>query len=356
MRENRYIFAIDYLSRCLHISGLRVAVAAWAACLNLVGCGPLTVVVGLSPGDQRLDQTVVEPADRWFSPRVAIVDVSGMIHGGAKQKILGRGENPVSMLHEKLEKAHRDNRVKAVILRLNTPGGTVTASDAMYRTVHRFKRQSQKPVVALMMDVAASGGYYLACSADKVVAYPTSVTGSIGVIMQTISLKPALTRLGIQAEAFTTGPNKDAGSPLSLMTDEHRTVFQSLVDDFYRRFLDVVRRARPSIPADRFDQVTDGRILTGQEAAGVGLVDQTGDLYDAFDLAKQLAGTPDADLVLYHRPLDYVASPYATMPGHPISSQDGPVGHQINLFQLNLPDTLVQAPVEFYYLWQPQLP
>lgn len=338
------------------MSVLLRAPAVMATWLVLTGCGPLTFVVGLSPGDQKLTQTVVKPADRWFSPRVAIIDVSGMIYNAPKPHPLRQGENPVSLLHESLDKAQQDPKVKAVILRLNTPGGTVTASDAMYRMVKRFKHESKKPVIALMMDVAASGGYYLACATDRILAYPTTITGSIGVIVQTVSLKPALARIGIQTEAISTGPNKDAGSPLSSMTDTHRAVFRSLVDDFYQRFLEVVRQARQSIPSDRFPDVTDGRVVTGQEATGLGLVDQTGDLYDAFDLAKQLAQITQADLVLYHRPLDYVGSPYAAAPGHLVAPHNTAGHTQINLAQFNIQGTLVGPRLEFYYLWQPQLP
>ena len=314
---------------------------------SLAGCGPTTFRVGGLSGNQKLAVTVVEPAGRWLGPRVAIIDVSGTLHNANKKSLLGQSENPVSLLHEKLQRARQDRRVKAIILRLNTPGGTVTASDIMYRLIQRFKHKTEKPVVALIMDVAASGGYYLACSADKVVAYPTSITGSIGVILQTISFKSALGRIGIHAEAFTSGPNKDAGAPLSTLTDEHRKILASLVDHFYQQFRQVVRQARPGIPPERFDQITDGRVFGGQTAVELGLVDQTGDLYDAFALAKKLANIQHADLVIYHRPLNYVGSAFASMPlaTHRATTQ-------INLAQFNFPDALADSPATFYYLWQ----
>ena len=317
------------------------------------GCRPVTFAVGVSPGDRQLATTVVESEGRWNRDRVPMIDVSGMILNAPKPHLIQPGDNPVSLLHEKLEMARGDKRVRAVILRLNTPGGTVTASDAMYRQIERFKTRTDKPVVALMMDVTASGGYYLACAADKIVAYPTTVTGSIGVIMQTFSLKPALNRLGIQTTALTSGPNKDAGSPFSVLTPEQQAVLQSLVDDFYGRFRDVVRRSRPLIAADQFDELTDGRILSGDQAVKAGLVDQVGDLYDAFRRAKELAGIPRADMVLYHRPLHYVASPYASAP-MPGGGPGG--GTQINLAQFNFPHQFGDASIGFFYLWQPVAP
>lgn len=325
-----------------------------ALAVGLVGCGPMTFVVGVTPGDQQLESTVVQDAAGWTADRVAVIDVSGMIVNGRTPGLLSAGENPVSTFREKLDAAAADRRVRAVVLRLNTPGGGVTASDAMYRDVLRFKAQTGKPVVVLMMDVAASGGYYLACAGDEILAYPTTVTGSIGVIIQTMSLQPALSRIGISTEALTSGPNKDAGSPLGEMTESHRMVLQGLVDEFYMRFTAVVREARPGIPADRFAEVTDGRVMSGVQAQELGLVDDLGDLDDAFTRAKALAGITDAKLVVYHRELEYVGSPYASAPGGMPSAG----GAQINLLQLNLDGSPggLGSPSGFYYLWRPDVP
>ena len=319
--------------------------------IALTGCGPLTFVVGRSAGDQRLVATVVEPDGRLGSDRIAVIDVSGVLVNAEKPSLLQEGENPVSLLHEQLAAAAGDSRVRAVILRINSPGGAVTASDIMYRDVRRFREETGKPVVALLMDVAASGGYYLACAADEIIAYPTTVTGSIGVIVQTVSLKPALERWGVQTEAITSGPNKDAGSPLSVLTPGHREVLEELVDDFYARFLDVVRERRPAIPTDHFAEVTDGRVLSGQEAASLGVVDRTGDLTLAAGAARRLAAVSHADLVRYHRPLDYVGSPYASAPAAPVGTQSNLIGINVN----DLP-SLLQTPVGIYYLWRPDLP
>ena len=325
-------------------------VATWSALLG--GCGPITFTVGSGPADRPLTATVVESDGGRGGDRVALIDISGLIINSSRRGLLSQSDNPVGVLHEKLREARRDRRVKAVILRLNTPGGTVTASDAMYREIRRFRSKTGKPVVALMMDVAASGGYYVACATDEIVAYPTAVTGSIGVILQTISLEPALTRWGITAEAITTGPNKGAGSLLTELTDENRAMLQAMVDDFYARFVEVVRDARPGIPDERFATVTDGRVLSGVDAAEVGLVDEVGDLHDAFALAKRLAGVTRADLVMYHRQGGYAGSPYARAP----VDAAGGRGMEVNLLQVNLPDSLAEPRMGFYYLWRPTMP
>lgn len=327
-----------------------------SSAMMLGGCGALTFTVGISPVDNELEEKVVEKARTSTSDKVAIIDVSGLIMNARQSGFLRQGQNPVSVFHEKLQKAADDSEVKAILVRINSPGGTVTATDMMYRELMRFKEQSGKPVVVLMMDVAASGGFYLSCAGDHVVAYPSTVTGSIGVIIQTITFKPALDRLGIHAQALTSGKNKAAGSPLGDMTDEHRAILQGLVDDFYGKFRAVVRNAKPNIPADKFDDVTDGRVVSGTDAKDLGLVDQVGDLHDAFAAAKQQAGLSAASLVIYHRPLNYVASPYSATPVGGSDPRPGAaVGTQINLLQLNLHDLPGGGTAGFYYLWQPNV-
>jgi protease IV len=330
---------------------IRAGVPALAAAFMLAigGCGAVTFTIGGS-SQKPLETTVVQSADSWWTcDRVAIVDVSGMLMDSTRRGLLSEGANPLSELHEKLERARADSRVKAIILRLNTPGGTVAASDAMYNEVLRFKRLSKKPVVVMMMSVTASGGYYLACAGDTLIAYPSTITGSIGVILQTVSLQPGLSRIGITTEAITSGPNKDAGSPFTAMTESHRAVFRRLVDDFYANFTQIVRKARPNIPPDRFAEATDGRIFSGHDALKIGLVDELGDIYSAFEKAKKMAGISDAALVKFNRPSEYVASPYAVAPAAPLSADRT----QINLMQVNLADGLADTSAGFYYLWRP---
>lgn len=322
----------------------------------LVGCGPTTFVVGLSPGDMKLEKTVVEEAEGRTRDEVAIVDVTGLIVNASQDGLFSKGENPVSAFREKLDKAADDKDVKAVILRINSPGGGVTASEIMHRELVDFREETGKPVVVLMMDVAASGGYYLACGGDAIVAYPSTVTGSIGVIIQTVNFHQALTSIGIVPEAITSGPNKAVGSPLSPMSDEQRAILQGLVDEFYGSFVTVVREARPGLTDEAAARATDGRVVSGIQAQELGLVDHVGDLDDAFALAKSMASIEDADLVLYHRPLDYVASPYAsTNIGGGGAGTDINAGVQMNLLQLNVDGSMggLNMPPGFYYLWRP---
>lgn len=320
------------------------------------GCGPATFVVGVAPGGQRLQATPIQRDGQWGSRRIAVIDVTGMIVNADQGGLLSAGENPVARLTESLNLAAADERVAAVVLRLNTSGGTVTASDMMYREVQRFRKNTGKPVVMLMMDVAASGGYYLACAGDHVIAYPTTITGSIGVIFQTLSVKPALDRIGVRAEALVSGPNKAAGSPLENLEASQREILQGLVDTFYADFVTVVRANRPDVAPETWDIVTDGRVFTGKRAYELGLVDQLGDVHGALAKAKELAGLERADVVMFHRPLEYVASPYAESPA---AGASGKIQTQINLLQVNL-DRAFQigegTDAGMYYLWRPALP
>lgn len=324
-------------------------------CLALTACGPLTFTVGITPNAQRMTLSPVMRDGQMGSDRVAIIDVSGLLVNADAPGILDSRENPVATFQEALALAAADDRVRAVVLRMNTPGGAVTATDIMYRELLRFRRDTGKPVVTLMMDVTASGGYYLACGSDAIVAYPSTVTGSIGVIVQTVSVRDGLQRIGIHTDAIVSRPNKDIASPLATLSDEERAILQNIVDDMYDQFRTVVREGRPGIDDDQWERLTDGRIMTGRAAADAGLVDSVGDLRDALALAQKLAGIERADVVLLHRPLNYVASPYGTSP--PGTHQPSAAGTQINLMQLNLDGVpggaAFSMPMGFYYLWQP---
>jgi protease-4 len=327
---------------------VRAAVLALLPCLVVTGCAPLTLVIGITPGDQKLTETVVADDGRWNSPKVALIDVSGMLINADRPGLLGKGEHPVSRFTEALDKARNDRKVRAILLRINSPGGTVTASEVMYRELQRFRADTGKPVVVVMMDVAASGAYYLSCAADHVVAHPSTVTGSVGVILQTVSLQPALGRWGITAETIKSGNNKDAGSPLAAMTPGQRETLAALVDDFYDRFVEVVQEARPQMVQEHAGDALDGRVVSGEQALAWGMVDQLGDLHDAFDRARQHAGLKYADLVLYHRPLDPPGSPYALAPvSHPAADTH----HRLQI-EWASPGS-VSSGSGFYYLWQP---
>lgn len=329
-------------------------IGIWLLSITLftfTGCGPMQFTLGSSAADFELTETTVINDSGFSSGKIAIIDIQGVLYNSTPKGFFKAGENPLAALHERLDRAEKDNAVKGIILRLNTPGGTVTASDAMYREIMRFKKQTGKPVIILMMDVAASGGYYIACAGDHIVAYPSTITGSIGVIMQLVSIDGLLSRVGVDATAITSGKNKDIASPFKKMTPEQRQILQNMVNDFYSSFRTLVKNARPKIPADKLDTATDGRIFTGKQALQIGLVDQLGDLHDAFNTAKKLTSIKSGKLVLYHRAGNTINSLYqAGATGNIPSTHHNPT--QINIAQFNIMNTFGDNAPVFMYLYQ----
>jgi len=306
-------------------------------------------VIDAVPAVDELTETEVlaDTTGGWGTPKIALIDVTGIIIDATGSRFLGPGENPVARFVEALERARSDSNIKAIIVRINSPGGAVTASDVMYRELQHFKEDTGKPVVVLMADVAASGGYYLACAGDEIMAHPTTVTGSIGVIIQTINFSEGMNRIGIHAESITSGPNKAMGSPFEPMEAGHRDLLQGIVNEFYGGFVNVVTTNRPNLSEEDRKLATDGRVVTGRRAVEIGLVDSLGDLRDAFAAAKRHAGVSHARLVKYHRPLEHVGSAYAYSPTPPASNA------QLNVLQLNIDAGLINEHPGFYYLWDP---
>jgi len=224
------------------------------------GCSRMRFVVDLIPAEDALTETVVmeDESVGWGADKIALIDVRGLIYDGERPGLLAPGENPLARFAEALKLAEQDKRVKAVVIRINSPGGTVTASEVFHREVMHFKKKTGKPVVVLMADVAASGGYYLACAGDEIIAHPTTITGSIGVIIQTVNFSEGMRKIGIKAEAITSGPNKAMGSPFEPMPEEHRKLLQGLVDEFYGGFKSVVVAARPGVKAADLEWITGG--------------------------------------------------------------------------------------------------
>jgi protease-4 len=330
-------------------SALRVLLCAAVLALPLstgcIGKGILLTPVSL---DQRLTETVVQRDSALARDKIALLDVSGLLMNAESWELFGSGENPVSLLLEQLDRAAADRHVRAVILRVNSPGGSVTASELMHREISEFRVRTGKPVIAVFMDVAASGGYYLACACDEIVAHESTITGSIGVIMQMFNVTGTMQKLGISADAITSGRYKDAGSPLRTMKPDERILFQAMVDDMYGRFVKVVDAGRPKLDEARVRELADGRVYTASQALELGLIDRIGTLRDTINQTRTRIGSKGLKVVTYHRPLDYRPNYYAKAPVNPGSGD-------VNVFNLNLPDWLTSGTPRFMYLWSPGL-
>jgi protease-4 len=226
--------------------------------------------------------------------RIVQLDITGIIVGDA-----AGGGSMVEQLKRALEQAVEDPRVKAIVLRIDSPGGEVTASDTLYAAIK--EAASKKKVVAYLDSVAASGGYYLACGAERIVAHPTGITGSIGVIMSGFGVQGLMEKAGVEYRTFKSGAMKDAGAMSRAMTDAERSFFQDLVMKNYERFVGIVSAAR-GIPVEELKSgLADGRVFLGEAAVAGRLADETGYIESAYAAARTLAGLTDAEVVRYTR-------------------------------------------------------
>lgn len=312
------------------------------------GCGPTSFVITPIAAEQELVESVVTREGAFATRKIALVDIDGLLESGRRGTLLGMpAENPVATFKEKLDKAAQDSAVRAVVLRINTPGGSVTASDLMYQELCEFRRKTGEPVIASMMELATSGGYYVACAADRILAQPTSVTGSIGVIMITPDLSGTMQKLGVRANVIKSGVMKDAGSPFREMNERDRAVFQGLIDRMYAAFVAVVARSRTKLGEERIRELADGRVYLAPEALELGLIDGVGSVNDSIAAAKSMAKIGDQKVLVvqYARPAAYRPNVYAQPPAGPA---------QVHLVNIELPRWLSNPSPQFLYLWAPE--
>ncbi|MFZ5596736.1 MAG: signal peptide peptidase SppA [Bacillota bacterium] len=219
---------------------------------------------------------------------VGIIEIEGVISGDYSTSALFEGSvTGARTVAEQLREVSKDPDIKAVVLRINSPGGTPAASQEIAEEVNRL-RESGVKVVTSMGDVAASGAYWIASSSDMIVADPGTITGSIGVIMSTQNYRGLYDKLGIEPQTVKSGEYKDMGSSDRPMTAEERKLFQAMVDDTYEQFVETVSKGRKISPQAVRD--LQGRALTGRQALNAGLVDQLGNYYDAVSLAGEISG------------------------------------------------------------------
>lgn len=316
---------------------MRKALIAVIILVCLPGC---TFNFPLFPGPGPLQEAQVDGSGK---AKVLLIEISGVINSLEKEGFRP-APSMIASIKEQLTRAAKDESIKAIVLRINTPGGTVTASDIIYHELKTFKAARKIPIVASIMDLGTSGGYYIAAAADAVLAHPSSVTGSIGVIMLTVNAKGLLEKIGVEATAVTSGPRKDMGSPFRTMTAEERAIFQGLIDSFYQRFLTIVQEGRSNLQMEQIKRLADGRIYTGEQAKAAGLVDEIGYLDDAVALAKKKAGLTEARVVTYQRPGEYSNNVYSRLltPGGLAA-----------LVDLDVTSFVRGGTPQFMYLWMP---
>jgi protease-4 len=265
------------------------------------GCVYMPIDLGLQDLGKVQEVTLV---DSESEAKVLLLRIDGEISDEpSSQGLFTEREGTVAHVKDVLDLARDDRRVKALLVRIDSPGGGVTASDIIYHELLDWKRRTKKPVVALFMDTAASGGYYIAQAADRIVSHPTAVTGSIGVIALLPDVSGLGDKIGVKVNVVKSGALKDMGNPFRPMDPDDRKVFQQLIDDMYQKFVSVVADGRRAAGLTR-EQVlglADGRVYTAQDARKAKLVDEVGYFEDAIRAAEKLAGVSDAKVVTYER-------------------------------------------------------
>jgi protease IV len=280
------------------------------------------------------------------APRIAIIDVDGLLMNTPFVGPLSAGENPMALFREKLEAAACDPCIRAVVLRVNSPGGGVAACNQMRRDLDKFKERTKLPVVACLQEAACGGAYLIASGADQVVAGPATVTGGLGVLLNLFNLRDTMQLVNVIPQGVKAGKFTDIGTSSRALTEEEKALLQAMATEMQEALVTDVKRSRPAATdATCFD----GRIFTGKQAQGKGLIDTVGDLDDALALAAQLGGCANGarpGAVMYRRKNDPARSIYAVTANVPLQGA-GLLPSLPGLERARMPT--------FLSLWQPEL-
>ena len=319
--------------------------------LFIIAAAVLLFLIGCQSPRIRLFPSAADPLEEYTlagteKGKVLVISIRGTISDAPQRRIFSTRPSMVQEVVSQLHKAEEDSEVRAVILKVNSPGGSVTASDILYNEIVTFKQKTNAKVVVAMMSVAASGGYYISLPADYILAHPTSVTGSVGVLFLRPDVAGLMNKIGVGVEVSKTGRNKDMGSPFRNATAEEKQIIKDLIDQLGERFLNRIAEHR-QIDANNLKAISTARIFLADDALKLGMVDSIGYLSEAVNQAKKLADLPqDAKVVVYRRteyPDDNLYNP----------TTSHYEGRGLSIVSLDLPASTSSLQAGFYYLWQP---
>jgi protease IV len=295
MAENRKLGCLSIFLAVALVASLFINVLLAVTALSRLGAGPQFAEPAPS-----FREVLVQRGARGSGDKIAVITMRGLISSSLPGNV---GDTMVEDMRLALQQARDDDHVRAIVLEIDSPGGEVTASDVIYNWV--VKTRAKKPVVVYMDSLAASGGYYVACGGKYLMANETTITGSIGVIIQTLNYEQLFNKVGLSAVVFKSGKFKDMLSGTRPVTPEEREYIQGFVMKTYDKFLGIVARER-NLPADGLrNSVADGRILSGKDALENKLIDGVGQIEDAFTKAKELGHAPGATIVKYGPPFSF---------------------------------------------------
>ncbi len=321
----------------MHVAGTLLLTVS----LLVSGCAAPTIKLISDARDPLQEFTL----DGEGKEKVLVLPIQGVISDRPKEGLIRVLPGKVQEVVSHLRLAEKDKDIRAVLLKVNSPGGTATASDILYREIRAFKERTGVAVAAVMMDVAASGGYYAVLPADVIYAHPTTVTGSVGVIFMRPKITGLMEKIGVDVVVNKSGAHKDMGSPFRPSTDDEEQMLQEVTEDMARRFYEAVNTHRQLSPEALAD-VQTARIYVAGAAKARGLIDEIGYLPDALNAAKKMAGLPPtARVVIYRRsgfPDDNIYNPLST------GTQADPLKGVVSM---GVSEWLPDMTPGFYYLW-----
>lgn len=312
--------------------------------------GCVVIPIGDLLKQRPLKELVLEEGEGILSrDKIAVIQVEGAIASRQSGGLLSFQSNTVNEIHQRLQRVRNDSEVKALILRISSPGGEVTACDVIHREILDLKEEREIPVIASIIDMGASGGYYIAAAADEIHARPTAVVGSIGVLIQSFNIAGLFDKIGVEATTIKSAAFKDLVSPYRPVDSKERAVLKSVVDAMHSRFVEVVDNGRPGLDSNTVQDLADGKVYIADEARELGLVDAIGDLDDVITRAAELARIDDPTVVTYRRAGGSSSAYTIEGADHQLArpaDDDGGLSFTVKLDSI-LPRT------RFLYLWAP---
>jgi protease-4 len=301
--------------------------------------------VHIVPSVKPLEEKVIEGEGE---SKLLLADITGFISEKEPGGISMVRDKPstVAQMKEILAKAEKDDDIAGVILQINSPGGTVAASDTIYHEIKQFANRKKVPVYACITGLGTSGAYYIAAAADMITAHPAAITGSIGVLLLSFNVEGLFDKVGIAEKTIKSGAKKDIMSPFRPSTAEEQIIMQNIIDSFAARFRGVIlARKNNRLDEKELQKLADGRIYTADQAFATGLIDRVEYLDDAIKDMKKALGIKEAKVVTYYRPGGYKGSIYsAAAPGSPSA---------INLINIDTGGLEMLSSPQFLYLWRP---
>lgn len=340
MKENIFTFKPNSFFRRGFLSTVSIS---FSIIILISGCATVKFNLFVDKSDP-LKEFTLQGTGR---EKILLININGIISSAYGFSLITDQPSMVEDIVSQLQRAQTDDNIKAVLLKVDSPGGLTTASDILYQEIMDFKKKMGVPIVVSMMDVATSGAYMISLPADCIIAHPTTVTGSIGVIFMRPRINGLMDKIGINVDVDKSGRNKDMGSPFRDPTEEEKKIFQGLIDNLNGRFMNLVTSHR-KINKESLENISTACVYLADEALKLGLIDKIGYLKDAVSQCKETAGlSENAKLIVYRR-IEY---PDDNIYNTSVSSNCG--NGRLSLIDLGILNPLSSMQTGFYYIWAP---